>query len=1263
MTNNKKLLKGLLAGASALTVVMGSANIASAAAQAIGAAQVDINSNPGGAGWTGGGPHAADWIQFDNAASALRVNINNAVVLGFDTVQSGAAPAVIIRNSAAGPRSLTVGSISGANTLDTIMFEVGKASAAGVLTLNGTGYALVPTNTYDKLGVVDLTNNGTMNVAMAAGAVTFDAGTDIRGAGTLNINSANGDVTFDGAVGAGTVLTAVNIQSAANKTIFNDDVSATTVNFTADGEVNLAAGKNITGDITAAVNNNGTLAVADGNSTITGDIGVAGVAGAAGVALKKLSFAGTTAGAVTNVLVIDGEILGLNELDITADGIVEINNDATIDVVKFNNATSQLNLTGVNGTLTGKIVANAAGDGIINVLANSKVIGDIGATGKDISLIEIDGAKILTAQGNVYSDEITLIDATSKLVIGSATNDITLSTTNSIDGAAANEGIISIVGAQGVTVTGALGKGNSLAEINLNNTGAKGIAFNDVVQTQALALNAAHTAPVTFAGNTTIANQVDFTAGGQSLIFKATPTLTGGADFAGHDATITINQANGVGTAGAIVNTGATGHGTLIFGADQTLNRAIGSAASSLKLVNAGAHDITLGVNTIHAKTITAKTLKLDNAASNLAPVAGNTINANIEFGDAASKFTIPDATVSFTGDITAAAGGNGVYEVSGDRNFNGAIGVAGSNIAKLDLKTADIFTFKNANVYADSIEVRGGATISINDPASPADINFGKITANNLTLDLGQNTAVLTNGAVLTGNAELKLKIMGTTGADFGFINVTGGNLDAAGVNNLNIEITDADASVKGTTFEIIKLNGGTIAMNQAAVFKCTDHLKTVDFKYDPTNRTITAVLDVQALAAAAAGVTVANPTLRGAADEIFDKDNSGDAANTAEALANMDVDTRTKAVADLSHGTQEATGQVITGVVGGAMAGMTTRLGNFGYDSNTGMPLTPGRDTFGRPVVPEGGHASSSSSQEVASRSGGGVAAGDVFTLAKIGAWASGFGGVGVQKKLSTAKSGYKSTMGGGSIGVDSKLNDNIITGLAVTYADITVKHRDTKKGDSTKAPTWIASAYGLYDFGNNWFTRGVLSYANTKITSKDKRQLTQTTTGVAKSSYTSQSGSLDIGAGYRHAINRAVNVTPTASLQYTYTKDGGYTETGAGNQNLTSKKKDFSNLSATVGASLGTYYAVKDYHVMPELHGSVQQYLGGKKAVVTTSMQGQARAFVNKSTPTKTSYNLGTSVAIKTGAFEFGVGYDANLAKKYVGHQGFVKVRVDF
>ena len=40
-----------------------------------------------------------------------------------------------------------------------------------------------------------------------------------------------------------------------------------------------------------------------------------------------------------------------------------------------------------------------------------------------------------------------------------------------------------------------------------------------------------------------------------------------------------------------------------------------------------------------------------------------------------------------------------------------------------------------------------------------------------------------------------------------------------------------------------------------------------------------------------------------------------------------------------------------------------------------------------------------------------------------------------------------------------------------------------------------------------------------------------------------------------------------------------------------------------------------------------------------------------------------NLGFGLNANSGQFDYGVGYDADLASKFIGHQGSLKFRVNF
>ncbi|XVN43176.1 MAG: hypothetical protein RCG15_02535 [Candidatus Rickettsia vulgarisii] len=52
----------------------------------------------------------------------------------------------------------------------------------------------------------------------------------------------------------------------------------------------------------------------------------------------------------------------------------------------------------------------------------------------------------------------------------------------------------------------------------------------------------------------------------------------------------------------------------------------------------------------------------------------------------------------------------------------------------------------------------------------------------------------------------------------------------------------------------------------------------------------------------------------------------------------------------------------------------------------------------------------------------------------------------------------------------------------------------------------------------------------------------------------------------------------------------------------------------------------------------------------------------AFTDVPKTVKTISNIGVSVTAKSGIFEYGAGYDLQLAKKYLGHQGTLKLRIN-
>ena len=131
----------------------------------------------------------------------------------------------------------------------------------------------------------------------------------------------------------------------------------------------------------------------------------------------------------------------------------------------------------------------------------------------------------------------------------------------------------------------------------------------------------------------------------------------------------------------------------------------------------------------------------------------------------------------------------------------------------------------------------------------------------------------------------------------------------------------------------------------------------------------------------------------------------------------------------------------------------------------------------------------------------------------------------------------------------------------------------------------------------------------------------------------------------------------------VRYTKFYDKGYQETGASINNLTVKKKDSQKCEGILGARFTSISYVNDTTLLPEIHGFVNHDFIGKKPKVDARFNGSLGPLATRAIkPTKTFYNVGTSITAKRNVMEYSVGYDAHLAKKYVGHQGSFKIRVN-
>jgi len=296
-----------------------------------------------------------------------------------------------------------------------------------------------------------------------------------------------------------------------------------------------------------------------------------------------------------------------------------------------------------------------------------------------------------------------------------------------------------------------------------------------------------------------------------------------------------------------------------------------------------------------------------------------------------------------------------------------------------------------------------------------------------------------------------------------------------------------------------------------------------------------------------------------------------------------------------------------------------------------------------------------------ELASAGNSGLSAGDYPTA--YGLWTNP-SMLKVKQKASKGAAGYKASVGGASLGFDTKANEDMVIGLALSYLNTHVKHKDFKSGDKTKVDSVMLSIYGLQQLTDNWYTHGIVTVGTNKVKTKETRRTRDTTTELASGNYRSMSFSGELMLGYNTYLKQA-SFTPMVGVRVTKVNSAGYTETGTINQNLIVSRKELNRVELVAGARIyGSDYTLNGLTILPEMHGFVNQDVIGKKQksdVRLASVEGYLKTKGGK--PIKTLFNAGLSLNTSYNKMEYGLGYDAHMAKKYVAHQANLRVRVNF
>lgn len=1114
------------------------------------------------------------------------------------------------------------GTIGNANTLNTINLVGPNA------TVNLQGNVKVGTGNLNF--APGATQSTTLNLADGVtvfGNIDNTTGSDFMGVlqflGNGGVTGKIGNVT-----GPNQNLFAVNLLGGAGKSVTLGDVhtgsinildvgtltltddTATDINFSKDGVVNLADNKTLTGNVNniSGTPNVGTFNFI-GTGTVTGDMGLSNPLKMIGVntglgALETVTLNGTTISAQT----------------------IAINDPGTKTTLVLDNP---------NMKLTGDITAQTNNVDELNILNAKSLTGNIGAAGKALNLIKVAQNVNTTITGDIFAT-LTEFQGNNTLFLGDGSD-----VTGAIDSTAPDTGTLTFLGNGSVSST--IGAANSLFAINVQGgagttvnlqddifVGPGDINFAGPAQTNTTLLlgdgvivtgNIDNTTGISdigtlqFAGDGIVTGTIgvvtdslyaiNITGGaGKTVVFQDDVTVSAGnINFApGATPTTELDIADGVTVDASIDNTtGVNGNGTIEFLGDGSVLGPIGET-NKLNLVNlnGGPGKVVNFVNSVNANAIN---FTADGAAT---------------FSD---DFTL-------LAPVTTTANNQGTITFLGDASIQQQIGNAGLSLKAVNFNGVGSTVVLNNDIFALNTNLNAGTLDSDGDQTITGNFNVN----NGSTLHIDPDTTPLSVVGNFNLNAGGTLNInLNTQVANAGFVQATKAFIDPAA----NLIVTNAPAVIAEGVHKFVVVDGGPGSVINELPVAGDSLLLTFKTVADNLNNDLLLEIDVGAVSDFANQSNTIG--IAGALDQIINGPPvTGTLFDIINALSEFqDAETLNRDLAALAPIVDGAVFYELVNAQLLAFNATRERLRN--VRNARVLNMTP--------------------------RVLSGFSSGDCFN--GRGTWAKLYGRVADQDERQ-AVAGYQNHMWGFSIGQDVMLTDSTLIGAAFSFTDLDIDH--AVSDSQTNAKSYQLGIYGSYDWCRNWFVNWEGMFAYNDYHTQRSFQFASLHFSP-DADYTGYMFGAKAEAGYEYVYN-CLHVIPLITLFYSHLDLGSYTENGMGNANQFVDSTEFDLFRGGLGVRLaGDIVYQKNRAVIvlqPEMHVNAFYDFADSRMDVTSQFVGAGPSFVTSGfKPERDLYNFGLGLTTfgKDSNLIFTITYDLEWKSDYIAHNGFVRARYEW
>lgn len=272
--------------------------------------------------------------------------------------------------------------------------------------------------------------------------------------------------------------------------------------------------------------------------------------------------------------------------------------------------------------------------------------------------------------------------------------------------------------------------------------------------------------------------------------------------------------------------------------------------------------------------------------------------------------------------------------------------------------------------------------------------------------------------------------------------------------------------------------------------------------------------------------------------------------------------------------------------------------------------------------------------------------------FWMKPFGSWA--------EQKERNGVSGYKSESFGAVFGADGALSPALRLGGAFAYAKSDINSQSTVAPQSADVDVYHLIGYGTYKLDDRMDLDFQADIGQN--TNKGHRQIAFTST-VASSDYDSHTAHLGASIGRTYALSEQTKLTPSAYADYTWIREKGYSETGAGLLNLNVKARTTEALVLGVKGKLT--HQLNDQTSLIANLGVGYDTLNKQTAITSTFAGAPEAAFVTYGidpSPWLAHAGFGAVYNTKTGVEIVGR-YDAEYRESFINQTASVKFRWSF